>query len=257
MLRKIDLDQVWPFINPVMLYGKHMGLKGRLSQRLEEGDEKAVHLQELFRRLKEECRNGLMEASAVWQFFPAVAVGDSIHLKNSGGVDVIERFDFPRGKSGLCLSDFVTPAEDGRSDSVCLFAVTAGKGIRDVSEHFKDGGEYLKSHAIQALALETAEALAEWLHAKLRGHWGFPDPPELSMRERFKARYRGKRFSFGYPACPDLSDQKKLWALIRPDEVGIDLTDGYMMEPEASVSAVVFHHPEARYFSASGDADRD
>ena len=106
-------------------------------------------------------------------------------------------------------------------------------------------------HAVQALALETAEAYAELLHSRLRSMWGFPDPPALSMLERFRAEYQGKRYSFGYPACPRLEDQQQLFGVLRPEELGVELTDGCMMEPEASVSALVFHHPDAFYFSVA------
>ena len=99
------------------------------------------------------------------------------------------------------------------------------------------------------MALETAEAAAEWLHARLRAVWGFADPEGLSRQAIFQARYRGKRYSFGYPACPDLESQAGLFRLLRPEEIGIELTEGFMMEPEASVSALVFHHPDAAYFS--------
>jgi 5-methyltetrahydrofolate--homocysteine methyltransferase len=137
----------------------------------------------------------------------------------------------------------------GEEDSLCLFTVTAGEGVRERAERWKDRGEFVKSHAAQALAIETAEAAAEWLHTKLRGLWGFPDPADLPMLERFRAKYRGKRFSFGYPACPDLAMQEVLWRLIDPTEIGVELTEGHMMDPEASVSALVLHHPDARYFS--------
>jgi 5-methyltetrahydrofolate--homocysteine methyltransferase len=108
----------------------------------------------------------------------------------------------------------------------------------------------VRSHVIQALAIELAEAYAEKLHQDLRAWWGFPDPPEMTMRDRFQAKYRGLRVSFGYPACPDLEDQAKLFALLHPEDIGVQLTEGYMMDPEASVSALVFHHPEADYFRA-------
>ena len=115
-------------------------------------------------------------------------------------------------------------------------------------EEWKASGEYLKSHTLAALALESAEAAAELVHRDLRSAWGFPDPDDLELRDLFGARYRGKRYSFGYPACPDLSYQRLLFELLQPEEIGVELTDGDMMDPEASVSAVVFHHPEARYF---------
>ena len=103
---------------------------------------------------------------------------------------------------------------------------------------------------MQALAIETAEGCAEWLHRRIREDWGFPDPPTMTMQERFTSRYRGKRYSFGYPACPNLDDQAGLLTLLRPEEIGVELTEGMMMEPEASVSALVFHHPDCAYFTA-------
>jgi 5-methyltetrahydrofolate--homocysteine methyltransferase len=106
-------------------------------------------------------------------------------------------------------------------------------------------------HALQAIAIETAEALAEWLHKTLRTAWGFPDAPSTSMQDLFSARYRGRRYSFGYPACPNLEDQALVWKILEPEQtIGVTLTDGFMMDPEASVSAMVFHHPQATYFDA-------
>jgi 5-methyltetrahydrofolate--homocysteine methyltransferase len=99
------------------------------------------------------------------------------------------------------------------------------------------------------MALELAEGLAERLHEMMRDRWGFPDPVSMTMKERFAARYQGIRVSFGYPACPDLEDQRKLFRLLRPEEIGIRLTEECMMDPEASVTAMVFAHPDARYFS--------
>ena len=161
----------------------------------------------------------------------------------------VAEFTFPRQPAGdrLCLADWVRPDVD---DALALFAVTCGEGVRERAAAWKDRGDYLRSHALQALAIECAEAFAEWLHARLRTLWGFPDPPELTVEDKLKARYRGLRVSFGYPACPDLADQATLWRLLRPEDIGIALTDGFMMDPEASVSAVVLHHPEARYFKA-------
>jgi 5-methyltetrahydrofolate--homocysteine methyltransferase len=135
-------------------------------------------------------------------------------------------------------------------DYVALFAVSCGHGVRERAAAWKERGEYLRSHALQALAIECAEAFAEMLHARLRTLWGFPDAPELSVEDKLKARYRGLRVSFGYPACPELADQATLWRLLRPEQIGIHLTEGFMMDPEASVSAVVFHHPAAKYFKA-------
>ncbi len=160
------------------------------------------------------------------------------------------RFGRQPRENGLCLSDYILDAEDGRRDHLALFVVTAGAGIRERSEEFKQAGEFFKAHAIQALAIETAEGAAEWLHRRIREDWGFPDPPALTMHDRFTSKYRGKRYSFGYPACPNLDDQQGLFALLHPADIGVQLTEGMMMDPEASVSALVFHHPDCAYFTA-------
>jgi 5-methyltetrahydrofolate--homocysteine methyltransferase len=248
-----NLREIWTYINPQMLYGKHLGLRGSFSRLLEEGDLKAEKLQAVIEGLQDDVE-AWMQVRAVWRFFEAEPEGTAISLYEPGTEEVAHRFDFGRQDrpGGLSLADFVIPPKGGVRDSIALFVVGAGEGVRERSTAAKEAGEYLKSHAIQALAIETAEAAAEWLHARLREEWGFPDPPETSMKDRFAARYRGKRFSFGYPACPDLDDQAALWRLLDPEEIGVRLTDGMMMEPEASVSAMVFHHPDARYFSVSG-----
>jgi 5-methyltetrahydrofolate--homocysteine methyltransferase len=239
-----------------MLYGKHLGFRGRFKDLLAAGDKKAVELEEKIERVKEECRRGAMRVRVLWQFFEAESLGNQIYIfagKNSA--TPIETFTFPRQRKedGLCLSDYVLPPEmngnDKRRDHVAMFITTAGEGIRALAEEAKQQGEYLRSYALQALALETAEAAAEWLHAQLRAAWGFADGESLPRQALFGARYRGKRYSFGYPACPDLELQAGLFKLLQPETIGVELTEGFMMEPEASVSALVFHHPDATYFS--------
>jgi len=260
VLANTPLDHIWRFINPVMIYGRHMGLKSSVVKEVEAGNRaelekseagrKALQLKAALDDLKVECRGGAMQARAVYQFFRARGEGDDLVLLDPPGAEVA-RFTFPRqeGADGLCLSDYVAV-----DDAVALFVTTAGTGIRARAEAYKKNGDFLKSHLLQALALETAEGYAELLHAKLRSQWGFPDPLETTMIDRFKASYRGKRYSFGYPACPRLEDQQILFRVLRPEEMGVELTDGCMMDPEASVSAVVFHHPDATYFSVAGGA---
>ena len=136
-------------------------------------------------------------------------------------------------------------------DHLAVFIVTAGDGVRERSEEAKHNGEFFLAHGLQALAIETAEACAEWLHRRIREDWGFADPANMTMLERFTSRYRGKRYSPGYPACPALEDQQGIWTLLHPEEIGVQLTEGFMMDPEASVSAIVFHHPDCAYFNAT------
>jgi 5-methyltetrahydrofolate--homocysteine methyltransferase len=246
------LAEVWSYINPFMLYGRHLGYKGNFEKAFTEHEPKAIELYNLIEEVKREAAQ-FMKVRAVWQFFEAERDGNSIHLFEPGAASPLHTFRFGRQRreNGLCLSDYILPpGDDGRRDHLALFVVTAGECIRGRSGEFKKAGEFVKAHGIQALAIETAEGAAEWLHRRIREDWGFPDLPTMTMQERFTSRYRGKRYSFGYPACPNLDDQQGLWKLLRPEEIGVRLTEGMMMEPEASVSALVFHHPDCVYFTA-------
>jgi 5-methyltetrahydrofolate--homocysteine methyltransferase len=249
-----DLREVWSYINPFMLFGRHMGFKGDFEKRLAVRDLKALELFESMEEVKNEAAT-FMKVRAVWEFFETEPDGNSLRLFAPGGSEPLHTFRFKRQQGGdfLCLADYVLPPKEGKRDHLAMFVVSAGEGVRERSEKAKNDGYYFKSHALQALAIESAEACAEWLHRRIREDWGFPDPPEMTMAQRFTSRYRGKRYSFGYPACPDLDDQAPLWKLLRPEEIGVQLTEGMMMDPEASVSALVFHHPDCTYFSV-GDA---
>ena len=234
-----QLQELWSYINPYMLFGKHLGFRGNFEKRLAERDPKAL---ELFHQMEEVKREaaGFLRPRVVWQFFEAVREGNSIRLPQ-----LTFRFGRQARRDGLCLSDYIMEPRD----HIAIFVVTAGEGVRERAEQAKNEGRYLFAHALQALAIETAEGCAEWLHRRIREDWGFPDPPEMTMQERFTGRYRGKRYSFGYGSCPNLDDQQGIWKLLRPEEIGVELTEGMMMEPEASVSALVFHHPDCAYFT--------
>jgi len=270
-VEELPLDEVWELVNPQMLYGKHLGLKGSVDALGASGDAKLGELRELVRELQGEAVRLGARARAVWRFFPA-----RVSREGEGPSERIVLFDpdhpdadrvaaawtFPRQATGdrLCLADYVL---DG--DHVAVFVTSFGgptpNAVQEQAQRWKHQGEYLKSHAYAALALETAEAAAEHVHRRLRALWGFPDAPvsasaasaasadtAAARKALFAARYRGKRYSFGYPACPDLGGQRQLFAALRPEEIGVTLTEGDMMDPEASVSALVFHHPDARYF---------
>ncbi|MBK5293403.1 MAG: dihydropteroate synthase, partial [Acidobacteriia bacterium] len=247
-----NLVEVWSHINPYMLYGRHLGFKGNFEQRLAERDPQALALYHDVEEVKKQSL-AFLRPRAVWQFFEAERDGNSVHLFAAGTSTVLHTFQFGRQprENGLSLSDYVLAPRD----HIAMFVVTAGERVREESEKAKAAGEYFKAHAFQALAIETAEASAEWLHRRLREEWGFPDAPEMTMQQRFTSRYRGKRYSFGYPACPNLEDQAGIWKLLRPEEIGVELTEGFMMDPEASVSALVFHHPDCAYFTAAAAED--
>ena len=250
------LAEIWTYINPYMLYGRNMGFKGNFTQALQQRDPLALELFHKMEEVKHEVAQW-MKPRAVWQFFETERAGNSIHLYAPGAASPLHTFRFGRQAKpdGLCLSDYILDAEEGGRDHFVLFVVTAGESVRERVEQAKQAGEYFKAHATQALATETAEGCAEWLHRRIREEWGFPDPPSITMQERFTSRYRGKRYSFGYGACPNMDDQQGIWKLLRPEDIGVNLTEGMMMEPEASVSALVFHHPDCAYFSVIDPAD--
>jgi 5-methyltetrahydrofolate--homocysteine methyltransferase len=247
-------------VNPRMLLGRHLGLSNTLIGKIErkelndlndsDAGKKALEIARAVDDVKDECKKlGLLKPKAVYQFVHAAAEGERIHLADPKG-KTLATLPFPRQTKApfLCIADYLKPVP-GSADNLCLFVVTAGSGVRSRADELKASGEYLRSHILSALALETAEAYAEWLHAKIRGMWGRPDPMEITMLERFQARYTGKRYSFGYPACPDLEGQKALFDLLKPEEIGLNLTETFMMDPEASVSAIAMHHPRAAYFA--------
>lgn len=253
ILRDYPIQHIIPYINMQMLLGHHLGLRGSVEQLLAKGDPKAVQLKETVDEiLAHAARDGIIRANAMYRFFPAQSSGNDIIVYDpEDHSKVLKTFSFPRQQVEpyLCLADFLKPVDSGIMDYVGFLVVTAGQGVRELSEKWKDSGDYLRSHALQAVALETAEGLAERVHHIMRDIWGFPDPQDMTMKQRHGARYQGIRVSFGYPACPNLEDQGPLFELMKPEDIGVELTEGFMMEPEASVSAMVFAHPQAQYFN--------
>ena len=271
VLKHAPIDSIWKFMNPMMVYGRHLGLPGKVVRELdarratlqklqewEQEDPKSYSIWKAVEEAKEEFRGtDLTEPSAVYCFFKAASDGNLLHLLSSQGKHATITLPRQKKENGLCLADYVrpvrfpgvTPKWEEVDDCVAGFVVSVGRGVREMSESLKNRGEYLKSHIIQVLALESAEGYAEMLHTQIRSMWGLGDPPETTMLDRFQAKYHGKRYSFGYPACPRLDDQAVLFDLLDPSQIGVQLTEGFMMDPEASVSALVFHHPNASYFS--------
>ncbi|MER2109012.1 MAG: methionine synthase [Solibacillus sp.] len=247
--RNYSVAHLHPYVNMRTLIGHHLGLKGNLDELLAAGDKRAEQLTEL---VNEYLTSDLLTPSGMYQFYPAQADGDDVVVYSpEDGKTEIQRFTFPRQQVApfMCLADFLRPVDSGEMDYIALMVVTAGHGVRAKAIELKEAGKFLESHALQATALELAEGFAERIHQEIRDQWGYPDATDFTMRDRFAAKYQGQRFSFGYPACPNLEDQEKLFAVLKPEDIGVQLTEGFMMEPEASVSAIVFAHPNARYFN--------
>ena len=255
------LDEIFPFINPQMLYVRHLGYKGRFADDLEAGVEAAVELRESVRKVEDlMLAQSDIKAHAIFKFFPANSDGQRIQVNGAEDKKIAEEFYLGRQsqRDGLCLADYLLPQSSGKTDYLGMFVVSVGNGVRALAEKWMADGQFLNSHILSALALESAEAFAELLHQQIRQMWGFGDKAGTTPQDLFRTQYHGKRFSFGYPACPRLEDQEQLFRLLDVSaNLDVELTEGYMMDPESSVSALVFHHPDAKYFNLSeSDIDR-
>ena len=252
IITNIKAKDVFPFINLQMLIGKHLGLKWIVGKMLEKQDPRTV---KIYNEIKDIIEHGdeYFDITAIYKYFPVRRKYGkeknefSLEILSDDLSKVIETFNFPRQKYGqyLSLNDYVNP--DG-IDYVGFFVATAGEKSRIVSNELKAKGEFYKGHLVNSIGLELAEATSEYIHQIMRKDVGIIDK-ELQTEDILKANYQGNRYSFGYPACPDLSDQKKLFKLLKPEIYGIKLTDEFMMYPEASVSAIVFSQPFCKYFN--------
>ena len=255
VLNNHPLDEIFPLINPQMLYVRHLGYKGRFEDDLESGENAAIELRDSVRKVEDlMLAQSDIKANAVFKFFPANSDGQRILVQGAEDKKIAEEFYFGRQakRDGLCLADYLLPQSSIQQDYIGMFVVSIGTGVRTLAEKWMAEGQFLNSHILSALALESAEAFAELLHQQMRQMWGFGDRAGTTPQDLFRTQYRGKRFSFGYPACPRLEDQEQLFRLL-----DVELTEGFMMDPESSVSAIVFHHPDAKYFNLSEtDIDR-
>lgn len=261
VLEDCPIEEIWKWINPLMLYGRHLGVKGRFVRYLvgesvgdistQKGGEKALEIFEEVEKVKKLYGKSHFKANGIYQFFSVKPSGNSIHFE---GQNIAIEFPRQIGVDGLCLSDYLHP----QGDSMALFLVTVGKGLKNLAEQLYQEGNYLQSHIVSALALESAEAFAEFIHSQIRSVWGLADDQSLKLKEIFQAKYHGLRYSFGYPACPNLENQKKIFELLKPEkDLQVLLTDGFMMKPESTISAMCFHHPDASYFSVGDLSNYD
>jgi 5-methyltetrahydrofolate--homocysteine methyltransferase len=275
-VKHYDVRDVFPYINETALFKNQWQLKTASQAdyvRLVEEKFRPVK-----KKLEEEvAATDLFEPKVVYGYFPCqsdgndvvvysvasgqwpVASKDTAELRPAGqpGAAVptqakeLLRFTFPRQREGrrLCISDFFAAKSSGKMDVIGFSLVTIGSRASLETQKLFEGGEYTKYLYLHGLSVETAEALAELHHKKMREELGIAGEDAAEIRNLFHQKYRGSRYSFGYPACPNLEDQTKLFVLLKPEEnVGVRLTSGFLLEPEQSTSALVVHHPGAKYF---------
>ncbi|MBH5334066.1 methionine synthase [Streptomyces pactum] len=193
----------------------------------------------------------LLEAAVVYGYFRCVSKGDDLVLLNEDGSE-LTRFTFPRQRRGrrLCLADFFRPEDSGEIDVVGLQVVTVGSRIGEATAELFAANAYRDYLELHGLSVQLAEALAEYWHARVRAELGFAAEDPADVREMFDLKYRGARFSLGYGACPELADRAKIAELLRPERIGVQLSEEFQLHPEQSTDAIVIHHPEAKYFNA-------
>lgn len=209
---------------------------------------------------------GMLDASVVYGYFPAVSEGNDVVVLHHGDHDGVlapdggsggdwgterMRFTFPRQARDrhLCLADFIRSRESGEIDVFGVQLATVGSRIDEHTAKLFAGNHYREYMELHGLAVQLTESLAEFWHSRVREELGFGDEDPDTIEGMFKLDYRGARFSLGYPACPDMEDRRKVMQLLKPERIGVELSEELQLHPEQSTDAFVFHHPEAKYFS--------
>ncbi len=271
VVRDVSLDRVFEFINEVALIrGQWQVRRGALTESdYEEFLQKEIR--PTLARVKEQAReDAVLEPALVYGYFPCWSEGDDLVIgkpidadesglhgswpKTTYARDELvewQRFQFPRQTSDryLCIADYFRPGESGSTDVCAFHLVTMGARASEYTSRLFADGKYQEYLYMHGLTVECAEALAELWHKEIRSELGIGHQDAETIRRLFAQGYQGSRYSFGYPACPNLEDQKQLFALLKPERIGVTLTEEWQLVPEQSTSAIIAHHPDARYFT--------
>src|SRR5437764_7166651 len=232
---EVDLDEVYHHLDTHVLFKLHWGgrgVKGEEWQRLVQ-ENFGPRLERMWRQQTYLCPRALLG------YFPCNSDGNELIVwdPQAPGERELERLVFPRQPKHdrICLADFYRPLDSGDSDVVALQAVTAGGEVTELMARLEADGEFAEQLFVHGLGVQAAEGMAEWLHARVRSEFGIPPG-------------QGRRYSWGYPACPDQSEHEKVFRLLDAPSIGLSLSGGYAVEPEQSTLAIVAHHPQAVYF---------
>ena len=252
VVEDISLDEVFAFVNETALFKGQWQFK----QGKKTNEEYRILVQEKVRPVYEELkersvREGLLTPRVVYGYFPCQSEGNDLVIYHDDEKTERMRFTFPRQPEGkrLCLADYFAAVDSGRIDVVPFHLVTMGRRASLYSQELFKADNYSEYLYFHGLSVEAAEALAELWHKRIRTELGISDNDAKELTKLFHQGYQGSRYSFGYPACPTLEDQTKLFELLDPARIDVELTDEYMLDPEQSTSAVIVHHEEAKYFS--------
>jgi len=252
VVQNVPLDEVYRYINEAALIkGQWQVRKGKKSEEeYKKFLETNIHPE--LERLKRQCKEEkLLDPKVVYGYFPCRSDGNDLIVYKEDQKTERLRFSFPRqtGDRFLCLADYFAPVDSGRTDVVAFHLVTMGACASKHSAQLFASNNYKEYLYFHGLSVESAEALAELWHKKIREELGIAGKDSPDIRRLFSQGYQGSRYSFGYPACPNLEDSTKLFELLQPERIGVKLSEEFMMEPEQSTDAIIVHHPEAKYFT--------
>ncbi|MBX3393849.1 MAG: methionine synthase [Phycisphaerae bacterium] len=280
VIQKIELKTILPYINEKMLFGVQWEYKPGGRKREEYEAYIKNEIRPILFDLARQCANeNILLPQAVYGYWPCNSEGNDLIIyeppemsaangdSRPAGAPPIDasrfsrrellRFSFPRQDNPpyWCLADFYRPMESGEIDVVAFHLVTVGRAASDVARNWFAQNRYRDYLHLHGLGVEAAEALAEYMHKQIRMELGIAQQDAMEVRRLFQQGYQGSRYSFGYPACPNLEDQAKLWPLLNPERIGVTLSDEFQLDPEQSTSAIIAHHPEARYFNVRSKTD--
>jgi 5-methyltetrahydrofolate--homocysteine methyltransferase len=252
VLERVPLKALVPYLNETMLFQFQWGFR-KAGKSLEEYKTWAQHeVKPILKRILEMAeKDNILQPQAAYGYWRCYSDGDAVVLLGDDGVTEVARFNFPRQgrEGGLCIADFFRDRTANEHDVIGLQVVTMGQRASEVAREWFADNRYQDYLYLHGLGVEMAEALAEHTHKRIRAELGFGHEDDRDMDKMLKQGYRGSRYSFGYPACPNLADQAQLLKLLGAERIGVQMSDEDQLHPEQSTSAIVCHHPQAKYFS--------
>jgi 5-methyltetrahydrofolate--homocysteine methyltransferase len=252
VLDRVPIRTLLPFLNETMLYQFHWGFKKAGKTREEFAEWAKKEVRPILTKLAKQCADEkIITPRAAYGYWKAAGDGNDLVLFAEDGRTELVRFTLPRQphEDGLCIADFVRDIADRERDVVGLQVVTAGERASEVAHRWFHENRYQDYLYLHGFSVEIAEALAEYVHKRIRSELGFGAEDARDMAKLLKQGYRGSRYSFGYPACPNLAYQRPLLELLGAERIGIVMSEADELVPEQSTSAIVILHPQAKYFT--------
>jgi 5-methyltetrahydrofolate--homocysteine methyltransferase len=253
VVRGIDLKEVFPYMNETALLKVRWGFKRVRESTLEDYNQmmkgKVYPLYEKWKQYV--LREGIFHPQVVYGYFPCQSDGNSLVIFNEDMKTERQRYELPRQPKEpyLSIPDFFRPLGSPEMDVIGMMIVTIGSDASPRIQEIYKSNQYTDYLYLHGLSVETAEALAEYWHKRIRQELKIEEQDSPNPRDLFQQRYQGSRYSFGYPACPNLEDQSKMFELLDPKRIGVELSEEFQLHPEQSTSAIIVHHSDAKYFS--------